>query len=196
MTKALRWRVELISLRHIAAGLPLFNEPVGDHREEIEMERATRKLICENLDMDEEGEPEEGVSGERPHGIPGFRVYGQTVHALKMAPGDRVASGFTLENPGLEPIRVVVTAGVVSDNGLCQALLLSLLLARQDSSGGSGIIYYGSLTELYRQPDRGLSLSAEGSERLIWSVYFPFESGSEYQALQCQVDFVFKDQQM
>lgn len=113
-----------------------------------------------------------------------------------MAPGDRVTSDFILENLSPDPIRVVVTSRLASDNGLCEALLVSLILVRQDSSEESDIIYYGPLTALYRKPDRGLTLSVEGSERLIWSVYFPFESGNDYQAVQCHVHFVFEGQQM
>ena len=138
----------------------------------------------------EEEEPQEGT-----HGLLGLSVQGQAIHALNMAPGDRVTSDFTLENFSPDPTRVLVTSRLVSDNGLCEALLISLLLARQDSSEESDIIYYGPLTELYRKPDRGLTLSAEGSERLIWSVYFPFENGNDYQAVQCHVHFVFEGQQ-
>lgn len=144
----------------------------------------------------EKAEPEEGAPGERSDGFLGFRVHGQAIHALNMAPGDWVTSDFALENLGPGAMRVVVTARVVSDNGLCQALQISLLLTRQHSSEESDVIYYGPLTELYRKPDQGLSLSAEGSERLIWSVYFPFESGNQYQAVQCRVDFVFEAQRM
>lgn len=139
----------------------------------------------------EEEEPQEGT-----HGLLGLSVQGQAIHALNMAPGDRVTSDFILENLSPDPIRVVVTSRLASDNGLCEALLVSLILVRQDSSEESEIIYYGPLTELHRKPDRGLTLSAEGGERLIWSVYFPFENGNDYQAVQCQVDFVFEGQQM
>lgn len=144
----------------------------------------------------EEAEAAKGLHGESSGGIPGFRVHGEAVEALNMAPGDRVTSDFILENLSPDPIRVVVTSRLASDNGLCEALLVSLILVRQDSSEESDIIYYGPLTALYRKPDRGLTLSVEGSERLIWSVYFPFESGNDYQAVQCQVDFVFEGQQM
>lgn len=143
----------------------------------------------------EEAEAAKGLHGESSGGIPGFRVHGEAVEALNMAPGDRVTSDFILENLSPDPIRVVVTSRLASDNGLCEALLVSLILARQDSSEESEIIYYGPLTALYRKPDRGLTLSVEGSERLIWSVYFPFENGNDYQAVQCQVDFVFEGQQ-
>lgn len=144
----------------------------------------------------EEAEAAKGLHGESSGGIPGFRVHGEAVETLNMAPGDWVTSDFALENLGPGAMRVVVTARVISDNGLCEALQVSLRLTGRESSEASDVIYYGPLTELRRKPDRGLPLPAEGSAHLIWSVYFPFESGNEYQAVECQADFVFEAQRM
>ena len=144
--------------------------------------------------LEEEAQLDKSISGMASETLPGFRVAAERVQARNMAPGDQVTAHVDLQNLGPVPLRVVVTARVVSDNGLCEALVASLFLAGDNSSEGSYLIYQGPLTELRYKPSSGLPLSAQSSERVTWSVYFPFESGNEYQAVQCQVDLLFEAQ--
>jgi len=139
-----------------------------------------------------DGQSEKGSPAERSPGFLGLRVDGEAFNAVNMAPGDRVTGRFTLQNLGAEPVQVLVTAEVGSETGPCEVLQVSLVLTGQASGEASQVVYQGPVGELSREPELGIPLSAGGSEVLTSSVYFPVESGNEYQATQCLVDLVFE----